>query len=155
MDGKNSDAPLTWIAVVAGALQRGDGRWLMHRRPPGKHHAGLWEFPGGKVEASEIPAKALVRELAEELGVACDPQAIAPAAFAESRGLEAGREIVILLYTVSRWSGEPQALEGEGIGWFTPDEVMELDKPPLDVELAARLFAKEAGLGIAKPGKAP
>jgi 8-oxo-dGTP diphosphatase len=140
MDGKNSDAPRTWITVVAGALQRGDGRWLMHRRPPGKHHAGLWEFPGGKVEPSEIPVKALVRELAEELGIICDLKAIAPAAFAETRAQEAGREIVILLYTVTRWSGEPQALEGGAVAWFTPAEVQALAMPELDVMLAAQLF---------------
>ncbi|WP_245804636.1 (deoxy)nucleoside triphosphate pyrophosphohydrolase [Erythrobacter tepidarius] len=139
-DGKNSDAASGWIAVVAGALQRGDGRWLMHQRPPGKPHAGLWEFPGGKVEPDEIPSQCLIRELQEELGIRCDPATLTPVGFAESRMPEAGRQIVILLYIVGGWHGEPAALEGGAIGWFTPPEVLALEMPPLDVMLAARLF---------------
>ncbi|QDH35173.1 (deoxy)nucleoside triphosphate pyrophosphohydrolase [Porphyrobacter sp. YT40] len=130
-----------WIAVVAGALVRADGRWLMHRRPVGKHHAGLWEFPGGKVEGNEMPLQSLIRELTEELGILCDPQACTPAGFATSAAAEGQRGLVILLYTITGWDGEPQALEGGAIGWFTPAESLALDKPPLDVALAARLFA--------------
>jgi 8-oxo-dGTP diphosphatase len=140
MDGKKSDAPTGWLAVVAGALQRTDGRWLMHQRPPGKHHAGLWEFPGGKVEPNEIPPQSLIRELQEELGIRCDPASLAPAGFAETAVPEAGRQIVILLYTVTGWSGEPAALEGGAVGWFTPVEALALPMPPLDVMLAAQLF---------------
>jgi 8-oxo-dGTP diphosphatase len=142
MDGKKSDARPAWMPVVAGALQRGDGRWLMHRRAPGKVHAGLWEFPGGKVEAFETPAQALVRELREELGIVCDPQAMAPVAFAETRNQAAAREIVILLYTITRWRGDPQALEGGAVAWLTPAEVRALPKPELDEMLAAQLFLK-------------
>ena len=132
-----------WIAVVAGALDNGDGRWLMHLRPEGKHHAGLWEFPGGKVDAGEMPAAALVRELAEELGIVCNSSDLMPCGFAETPGTEGGEgspAIVILLYRLARWHGEPQALEGGGVGWFTPEEIADLPKPPLDAELAARLF---------------
>jgi 8-oxo-dGTP diphosphatase len=129
-----------WIAVVAGALHRDDGRWLMHRRPEGKHHAGLWEFPGGKVDAAEMPLHALRRELAEELGIACLAEACTPAGFAESAGDGGASAIVILLYTVGGWEGEPQALEGGAVNWFTPAEVLALPKPPLDIALAARLF---------------
>lgn len=128
------------MLVVAGALQRADGRWLMHRRPPGKHHAGLWEFPGGKVKASEMPSQALVRELSEELGIACDPAQLAPAGFAETRRGEGERGIVIVLYIVGGWDGEPAALEGGAVDWFTPQQVLALDKPPLDAVLAAQLF---------------
>ena len=135
MIGKKADMTRAWIAVVAGALCRSDGLWLMHRRPEGKHHAGLWEFPGGKVEPGEMPKFALQRELAEELGIACTANACVPAGFAERPG-----DMVLLLYTVSAWDGEPQALEGGAIGWFTPAEALALPKPPLDVELAARLF---------------
>jgi len=142
MDGKNADACPGWIAVVAGALQREDGRWLMHRRPIGKHHGGLWEFPGGKVEPSEMPREALVRELREELGIECGGARIAPAAFAETPGDGEGSAIVILLYTVRRWHGEPAALEGGAIGWFTPEEVFALAKPPLDAVLAEQVFQK-------------
>jgi 8-oxo-dGTP diphosphatase len=130
-----------WIAVVAGALDDGNGRLLMHRRPEGKHHAGLWEFPGGKVEAGEMPAAALVRELAEELGIVCDSNDLAPCGFAETGAQRASSPaLVLLLYRLARWQGEPQALEGGAVGWFTPDEIAALPKPPLDAELAARLF---------------
>lgn len=129
-----------WIAVVAGALERGDGRWLMHLRPEGKHHAGLWEFPGGKVDAGEMPAEAMVRELAEELGIVCRADDLMPCGFAETSGGGGSPALVIMLYRLARWEGEPQALEGGGVGWFTPDEIAALPKPPLDAELAARLF---------------
>lgn len=129
-----------WLTVVAGALTRNDGRWLMHQRPVGKHHAGLWEFPGGKVEHNEIPRESLVRELEEELGISCCSSDCAPAGFAEGGAAANGQALVILLYTVSVWLGEPQSLEGGAVGWFTPDEVLALPKPPLDVVLAQRLF---------------
>ncbi len=130
----------TWMAVVAGALHRADGRWLMHRRPFGKHHGGLWEFPGGKVEAQEMPIEALRRELAEELGILCPAETCVPAGFAESVEGAGAARLVLLLYTVSDWEGEPRALEGGAIGWFTPAEALALPKPPLDVALAASLF---------------
>ena len=129
-----------WIPVVAGALQRADERWLMHRRPPGKHHGGLWEFPGGKVEAHEMPMESLIRELNEELGIRCDPAACTPSAFAEAGAAGEAGGIVILLYTVGRWDGDPVSLEGGQIGWFTPAEARALAMPPLDVTLAAHLF---------------
>jgi 8-oxo-dGTP diphosphatase len=141
VDGKKTDMSSGWIAVVAGALRRADGRWLMHRRPEGKHHAGLWEFPGGKVEDHEMPSESLIRELTEELGVSCRKDELLPCGFAESLGDGGGTALVILLYTVAAWDGEPQALEGGAVGWFTPAEVLALAKPPLDIQLAERLFA--------------
>lgn len=125
---------------MAGALRRADGRWLMHRRPPGKDHAGMWEFPGGKMEPHELPQEALQRELAEELGIAVDSAGCAPSGFAESASGEDARAIVLLLYTVTEWQGEPQALEGGAVGWFLPEEALALAMPPLDVELALWLF---------------
>jgi len=130
----------TWIPVVAVALRRADGHWLMHRRPPDKHHGGLWEFPGGKVESAEIPTLALVREIGEELGIVLDPVALRPATFAHGARDRCGREIVILLYTCSEWSGVPGALEGGEVGWFSPQAMSALDKPPLDDALVARLL---------------
>jgi 8-oxo-dGTP diphosphatase len=144
LDGKKTDMMSGWIAVVAGALHRSDGRWLMHCRPAGKHHAGLWEFPGGKVEANEMPAQSLVRELTEELGISCREDALLPCGFAESPGDGAGAALVILLYKVEAWDGEPQALEGGAVGWFTPAELLALAKPPLDIQLAERLFGNVA-----------
>ncbi len=129
-----------WTAVVAGALHRADGRWLLHRRPEGKHHAGLWEFPGGKIEAHEMPLESLVRELVEELGIRCLGEACKPVAFAETGAAGTPGALVILLYTVAGWEGDPAALEGGAIGWFTPAEALALPKPPLDVVLAAQLF---------------
>lgn len=140
MNGKKSDSTGAMMLVAAGALQREDGLWLMHCRPEGKHHAGLWEFPGGKVEANEMPTYSLQRELAEELGITVASDACAPAGFAESVGDDGARGIVLLLYTLRFWQGEPRALEGGAVGWFTPAEVRALPKPPLDIVLAGQLF---------------
>ena len=128
------------MLVVAGALVRPGNSWLMHQRALEKHHGGLWEFPGGKVEDTEIPVKALIRELREELGIAVIEQDCSPVAFAEDCSQTTQNPVVILLYKIQHWAGEPEALEGERIGWFTPQEITELDKPPLDCELADRLF---------------
>lgn len=138
---KNSDGAPAVMLVVAGALQDGQGRVMMHQRPCGKMYAGLWEFPGGKVEPYEMPAQSLARELREELGIAADPASVVAAGFAED-GARPGRgPIVLLLYTVQRWSGDPQALEGGQVCWFTPQEALQLAMPPLDRTLAGRLFA--------------
>ena len=147
----------TWQLVVAGALARDDGRWLMHRRPAHKQHGGLWEFPGGKVEAGENPANALVRELHEELGIAVTAESLAPAAFAQTPPDHGGVAIVILLYTVTRWVGDPRALEpGAGLAWLLPGELATLNRPPLDVALTNILFpatgaAKGAETGAVGP----
>lgn len=134
------------VWVVAGALEGPGDTWLMHRRPLEKHHGGLWEFPGGKVEETEIPVKALIRELREELGVEIAEVDCNPLIFAEERGGERESPVVILLYNVTRWEGEPAALEGGEIGWFAPDEIAELAKPPLDQQLVAAMFGKAARL---------
>ena len=131
----------TWIPVVAAALFRSDGRVLMHRRPPGKQHGGLWEFPGGKVEKGETPLFALVREIEEELGIVLDPVALEPAGFAQNEAGEGGPAIVILLYSTRAWQGDPAAREGGECGWFTFQEAAALAKPPLDVALLAGLLA--------------
>ena len=128
--------------MVAIALSDGAGRWLMHRRPLGKHHGGLWEFPGGKVETGEKPRDALVREIVEELDLKLDRAGLSPSGFADEPGETGQSPIVILLYK-SVWDGSDMtALEGGEVGWFLPQEVERLDKPPLDVELARQLFAK-------------
>ncbi|MGN3973456.1 (deoxy)nucleoside triphosphate pyrophosphohydrolase [Tsuneonella sp. SYSU-LHT278] len=129
----------TWIAVVAGALEGGDGRFLLQRRPPEKHHGGLWEFPGGKVEPGENPRKALVRELNEELTISIDPAGLQPLAFAECEPTCDHPGIVILLYRVGVWRGNPVAEAGAAIDWFSLAEAGGLALPPLDRALVETL----------------
>jgi 8-oxo-dGTP diphosphatase len=129
----------TWIAVVAVALEDSEGRILMQRRPLGKAHGGMWEFPGGKVEPDETPRAALVREVNEELALALDPTALTPACFADGRREDGKKTIVILLYSSRTWFGVPRSLEGGECGWFTRAEIAQLAMPPLDYELLERL----------------
>jgi 8-oxo-dGTP diphosphatase len=138
-----ADVPPGLLLVAAAALIASDGRVLVQRRPAGKAMAGLWEFPGGKVERGEAPAAALARELAEELGIAVAPAACAPLAFAE--GTVGDRPLLLLLYRVARWSGEPQALESPALRWATPAELAALPMPPADRPLVAALAQAAAG----------
>ncbi|MEP3051375.1 MAG: (deoxy)nucleoside triphosphate pyrophosphohydrolase [Erythrobacter sp.] len=131
-----------WIPVVAAALRDKSGLWLMHRRPIEKHHGGLWEFPGGKLEPRESPVSALIRELQEELGIVVARQDCEPCGFAQEPETSGKAPIVILLYTIEHWQGEPAALEGGEVGWFEPAQVDRLKKPPLDIALARQLFGK-------------
>ena len=134
------------LLVVAGAIQREDGAWLMHKRPPHKHHGGLWEFPGGKVEASEIPTQALCRELSEELGIDVDEEECETVCFAQNAANEHEPAIVILLYRIARWRGMPAPLEGGELNWFTFPQINKLAKPPLDIALASGLRRWISGL---------
>ena len=126
----------TWVPVVALSLRDQSGRLLMQKRPADKRHGGLWEFPGGKVETGENPRAALVREIAEELGIGIDAEALEPALFADEA--DAGR-LVLILYTCSSWRGEIVAHEGQESGWFTPGEAARLPMPPMDADLLKRL----------------
>ncbi len=125
--------------VVAVAMTDDSGRILVQRRPAGKMMAGLWEFPGGKLEAGETPEAALVRELHEELGIEVDPAHLAPAVFA-SEPL-AGRHLLLLLYICRRWIGTPRALDAEELLWCRPAELRTLDMPPADRPLIGLLEA--------------
>ena len=130
----SSAAPLI---VVAAALVDGDGRVLLQRRPPGRAMAGLWEFPGGKLEAGETPEAALARELEEELGIAVSAEAVRPCSFATGR--VDGRPLLLLLFLVREWAGEPRALEATAIRWEFPAGMRALAMPLADGPLVGAL----------------
>ena len=106
---------------------------------PHKRHAGLWEFPGGKVENGETPRFALCREVAEELGIELVEDALVPSGFAEEAGTGDRPALVLFLYSSLRWHGEPEAREGQGWGWFTFEEAVRLEMPAMDRALLERL----------------
>jgi len=138
---KMAEEPLlsALMAVVAVAMTDHEGRVLVQRRPAGKAMAGLWEFPGGKIEAGETPEAALVRELREELGIVVETSHLVPAVFAsEPLG---GRHLLLLLYLCRRWSGIPRALDAEELLWCLPGALHELEMPPADRPLIRLLEA--------------
>jgi 8-oxo-dGTP diphosphatase len=125
--------------VVAAALVDLDGRVLVQQRPPGKPMAGLWEFPGGKVEPGETPEAALIRELTEELGIGVEAACLAPATFAsEPLG---GRHLILLLYALRKWQGVPEARHASALKWVRPLELHGLAMPPADKPLIGLLEA--------------
>lgn len=119
------------LFVVAAALVDPRGRVLVQQRPAGKALPGLWEFPGGKVEQGEAPEAALIRELAEELGVTVAPQALSTLTFA-SQPL-ADRHLLLLLYLCRHWSGDPQPLAADALAWHLPAGLRQLAMPPADL----------------------
>ena len=125
--------------VTAVALVDADGRVLVQQRPEGKSMAGLWEFPGGKIEPGETPEAALIRELQEELGIETQTACLAPAAFAsEALG---DKHLVLLLYICRKWKGIPQAIEAQALKWVRPVELHNLAMPPADKPLIGLLDA--------------
>jgi len=133
-----NDSPLL-LLVVAAALVDDSGRVLVQRRPPGKPMAGLWEFPGGKVESGELPELALARELSEELAITLDAAALAPAAFASEALGE--RHLLLLLYTLRAWQGVPEPRHATELRWVFPAEMRALEMPPADLPLIPLLEA--------------
>ena len=127
------------LLVVALALRDDAGRLLLQQRPAGKHHAGLWEFPGGKVENGENPRFALVREIAEELSFGLEPAMLEPLAFADESALSGEPSVTLLLYGARVWSGEIRGLEGQEWRWLAPEEAAALPLAPLDRTLLERL----------------
>jgi 8-oxo-dGTP diphosphatase len=129
--------PSALLFVVAAALIDCEGRVLVQQRPAGKPMAGLWEFPGGKVEPGEVPEAALVRELAEELGIDVAAAELVPAVFASEALGE--RHLLLLLYLVREWRGEPEARHASALRWARVAELRELAMPPADVPLIGLL----------------
>jgi 8-oxo-dGTP diphosphatase len=126
------------VLVVACALVDADGRVLVAQRPEGKALAGLWEFPGGKLDSGERPEEGLIRELAEELGITVKAACLAPLTFA-SHAYESFH-LLMPLYVCRRWEGTPQGREGQAIRWMKPARLRDLPMPPADAPLIAHLI---------------
>ena len=130
-----ADKPI--VLVAAAALVDADGRVLICQRPEGKQLAGLWEFPGGKVEAGETPEACLIRELEEELGIEVTHACLAPFVFA-SHAYETFH-LLMPLYLVRRWSGTVTAREHKALAWVKPAKLGDYPMPPADAPLVAWL----------------
>jgi len=129
--------PSRVLLVAAVALVDADGRVLLAQRPEGKAMAGLWEFPGGKVNPGETPEAALIRELAEELGIETDAKCLAPFTFASHAYPEF--HLLMPLYVCRVWQGIVRPLEGQRLAWARVEELGNYAMPPADVPLVAML----------------
>ena len=123
--------------VVACALVDGDGRVLVAERPAGKNMAGLWEFPGGKVETGETPEAALIRELKEELSIDVTAACLAPLSFASHAYDDF--HLLMPLYVCRKWDGQIAPREGQNTQWLRPRDLFDLPMPPADKPLIAAL----------------
>ena len=123
--------------VVACALIDADGRVLVAQRPPGKGMAGLWEFPGGKLDLNETPEAALIRELMEELGITVKEACLAPFTFASHQYPDF--HLLMPLYVCRRWDGTPAALEHSALKWVRPRDLHTYPMPPADLPLVPML----------------
>lgn len=126
------------VLVAAVALIDADGRVLLAQRPEGKSMAGLWEFPGGKVEAGESPEATLIRELDEELGIEVKEACLAPLTFASHRYEDF--HLLMPLYVCRRWSGNVRGREGQSLKWVRPNRLREFPMPPADEPLIPHLI---------------
>lgn len=121
------------VLVSAVALVDRDGRVLLAQRPEGKKLAGMWEFPGGKVEAGETPEAALIRELGEELGIDTAQSCLAPLSFASHSYDDF--HLIMLVFVCRKWQGTPQPLEGGDLAWVRPARLRDYEMPPADLPL--------------------
>ena len=121
------------VLVVAAALVDTDGRVLVSRRPEGKSLAGLWEFPGGKIEPGERPETALVRELDEEVGLIVGERCLLPLTFASHAYPD--MHLLMALYVCRRWKGIAEPREGQALRWMMPRDLPGLAMPPADAPL--------------------
>lgn len=130
---------LPTLLVVAAALIDAEGRVLLAQRPAGKHLAGMWEFPGGKVDAGEVPEYALMRELEEELGIETRPTCYSPIGFTSHSYDEF--HLLMPLFACRMWKGEVTAREGQALQWRFPREMFSIPMPPADIPLIHQLEA--------------
>ena len=132
------------LLVAAAALIDASGRVLLTQRPQHKQLGGLWEFPGGKVEPGEAPEFALIRELREELDLTVEPDALDPFAFASHAYPDF--HLLMPLYVVTRWSGEPKldANAAQAMAWTQPRDLRNYQMPPADLVLVDRLMKRDA-----------
>jgi 8-oxo-dGTP diphosphatase len=138
------------VIVVAAALFDANNAILIQQRPQHKPLAGLWEFPGGKVESNETCPEALARELAEELSIEVDPACLHEFSFVTETA-EGRDPLVLLLYCCRKWRGQPVSTDGCAIAWVRPDGLSDYALAPLDIPLAARLAAMAAGEALTWP----
>jgi 8-oxo-dGTP diphosphatase len=124
---------VTLVLVAAVALIDADGRVLLAQRPVGKAMAGLWEFPGGKVEPGETPEAALIRELHEELGIDTWASCLAPLTFASHA--YASFHLLMPLFACRKWEGVPEAREAQALRWVRPERLRDYPMPPADLPL--------------------
>ncbi len=136
LDARGGPA-LPLLLVVAAALVDVDGRVLIAQRPAGKAMAGLWEFPGGKLQAGETPEAALIRELQEELSIDTRESCLAPFAFA-SHAYE-DFQLLMPLYLCRVWKGDPHPRDGQALRWVRPARLSDYPMPPADAPLVALL----------------
>ncbi len=125
------------VLIAACALIDSDGRVLIAQRPPGKSMAGLWEFPGGKVEAGERPEVSLIRELKEELGIVVKEECLAPLTFASHSYPDF--HLLMPLYVCRRWEGIVEAREAQKLKWVRPNDLRNYPMPPADEPLIPHL----------------
>jgi len=123
--------------IAMAALVDADGRVLLARRPEGKSMAGLWEFPGGKLQPGESPETALARELREEIGVRTAASCLAPLCFASHR--TATEQLLLLLYACRTWDGRAVGREGQELAWARPHRMRDFAMPPANASLVAML----------------
>ncbi len=126
------------VLVAACALVDTDARVLLAQRPADRPMAGLWEFPGGKLDAGERPEDTLIRELKEELGIAVEENCLAPLAFASHTYPDF--HLVMPLYVCQRWQGTVTPLEGQKLAWVRPNRLRDYPMPPADEPLIAHLM---------------
>lgn len=130
-------APVKTVLVSAVALVDADGRVLLTQRPEGKDMAGMWEFPGGKIEPGELPDAALRREIREELGLDLCDSCLHPLTFVSHQYEHF--HLLMMLYVCRNWEGIPQSLEGQALCWRRPSEMVGMPMPPADFPLVAAL----------------